>query len=1163
MSVTTSPPNEDLISLLYVDDEQDLLTLAKLFLERTGNFRVDILNSAQTALISSNIHSYDAIVSDYQMPGMDGITFLKIIRENYGDIPFILFTGRGREEIVIEAVNSGVDFYLQKGGDPKPQFVELSHKIKQAVRRKHAEKFASDSETNQFKFIHSLSDATFAITNYGQVIAWNHAMEEITGVTSGEMIGKNNYEYAIPIYGTRRPLLIDLIDETRERILQFYPDYYRAGNSLFAETTISTQNKSKITVQIMTYHLYNVNGDIIGTVESVRDITEIHETKIKLIESEIKFRNLVNYSQDSIFIIGFDGTILYINPMGLCMIEEEDDETIIGKKNVLQYIHPLFHDELLKDIHQVNRGTEGYIVRYKLITAKNREIWIESIGSKIPYQDSEAILISSRNITRRKEAEETLIEREEHFRAISEQSEDIIVRVGRDFKILYCNPKIFEYTGIPADQLIGTDSRLFQGYDDTITSWIRKVNQVFENGIPARDEWRLKSGKWFDFLLYPEYGKDNTIIAVTTSIRDISWVIRNEEEMEIFYKNLLLQRELTAALINAIPIPVFWKGINRHYLECNPALTNLLGVTPGELIGKTADQIWTLDKDIKALTDQDNELISKGFLNPVHTKLTDYIGKKHDVIISKDIFRDHEGNIAGIVGSIQDISDQVRLNRELKKREELFRMIVTQSLDIFAIISPQMEITYISPKVEDLTGYLTEEVLGPVNKFIHPDDYARVVEKIENIAHYPSFSDIAEFRTLKRDGTYILLDAIAVNCIDNPAIQGILVSARDITRRRETEIQLSRINQIFKTVLNASPLFFILFNKEGEVIFANKTFLDQVGVNDFSENIFTYHEVFPIEYDDICCSILAEVHKTKVSFGYEFQFPGKEEPIRLSSIFFPIQEGDELRIGFVGLDITEKQDLLLKLDASISENEILERMVKERTEEVLNLLDLKNSLITAVAHELRTPLTPITVLLPFLIDEDERDQREEIISIIKNNTEKITTIVTKILELANLGAIYSIENISIVRVPEVVENILSVYSIGADRKNIAIVTDINPDLTLRTSLPHLVSVLDNIISNAIKFSNHGGRILITAEEKSDDIILTVRDSGIGINQNEIERIFEPFYKADKSRHDRSSPGLGLSVTRRMIQLIGGKISIFSDGPGTGTEVHLQFSKAGP
>ena len=146
------------IRVLTVDDEPDLSVLTKIFLERSDDLKVDIANSVREAFNKISEIRYDAIVSDYQMPEEDGIQFLKELRAKGDETPFILFTGKGREEVVIEALNNGADAYLQKGGKPVPQYAELGHRIRSIVRRHIAEEARLQSES---KLLHAEEMARF------------------------------------------------------------------------------------------------------------------------------------------------------------------------------------------------------------------------------------------------------------------------------------------------------------------------------------------------------------------------------------------------------------------------------------------------------------------------------------------------------------------------------------------------------------------------------------------------------------------------------------------------------------------------------------------------------------------------------------------------------------------------------------------------------------------------------------------------------------------------------------------------------------------------------------------------------------------------------------------------------------------------------------------
>ena len=171
-----------MISLLYVDDEPALLDVCRLFLEQEGDISVVTAGTVEEALSRVATGTFDVIISDYQMPDIDGLSFLRIIRRQFPDMPFILFTGRGREEVAVEAINSGADSYIQKGGDPRAQYKELSHRVRQIVRRRKAE---SELRLMKFSVDHASEGIVWMRVN-GEVAYYNDAICAMLGYTPQE-----------------------------------------------------------------------------------------------------------------------------------------------------------------------------------------------------------------------------------------------------------------------------------------------------------------------------------------------------------------------------------------------------------------------------------------------------------------------------------------------------------------------------------------------------------------------------------------------------------------------------------------------------------------------------------------------------------------------------------------------------------------------------------------------------------------------------------------------------------------------------------------------------------------------------------------------------------------------------------------------------------------
>ncbi len=264
------------VRVLYVDDEPDLLEIGRLFLERVGDFAVTTIESATAALDLLEREEFDAVISDYQMSGMDGIMLLIEVRKRHGRLPFILFTGRGREEIVIQAINNGVDFYVQKGGDPEAQYVQLSHQVRIAVERRSTEMALRENELRFRSLIQNSSDIIRIIDRDGRITYESDSSRRILGYPEGYALGRSPFEFMHP----------DDCGEARRALAEVY-----AGTNAGTPTAfrIRRADGRYIHVEAVATNLIGVRG-VDGIVMTTRPVDERHRAEEALKQSERRLR---------------------------------------------------------------------------------------------------------------------------------------------------------------------------------------------------------------------------------------------------------------------------------------------------------------------------------------------------------------------------------------------------------------------------------------------------------------------------------------------------------------------------------------------------------------------------------------------------------------------------------------------------------------------------------------------------------------------------------------------------------------------------------------------------------------------------------------------------------------------------------------------------------
>jgi len=242
-------------------------------------------------------------------------------------------------------------------------------------------------------------------------------------------------------------------------------------------------------------------------------------------------------------------------------------------------------------------------------------------------------------------------------------------------------------------------------------------------------------------------------------------------------------------------------------------------------------------------------------------------------------------------------------------------------------------------------------------------------------------------------------------------------------------------------------------------------------------------------------------------------------------------------------------------------NKNLEEKVQERTSEVEKLMELKDSFIYQLSHDLKTPLTPLIALLPIIKEKTSDPETKKSIDICIDKVRYMKLLVTETLDLAKLNSPSYDLKIEKTDLHQFIDTIIRDIDINIKEQNIKIDNKIPGEYKAMIDPLRFTELIHNLISNAIKYSPDGGNIIIHAEETKDDLIkISITDQGIGLTTEQLNHIFDEFYKADESRHDFNSTGLGLTITKQIVEKHGGTINATSDGIGKGSTFSFTVKK---
>ncbi|PSQ33307.1 hypothetical protein BRD09_01250 [Halobacteriales archaeon SW_10_68_16] len=744
------------IRLLHVDDEPDFADLTATCLERhRDRFTIDTTTSPDEGLTMLAATDYDCIIADYDMPRMDGIDFLEAVRKEHPDLPFILFTGKGSEEVASEAISAGVTDYLQKRSGTD-QFELLANRITNAVEQVRAEDRLQEERKRFRTLFERLSQATVEVEYKDDepiIHCVNPAFEEVFGYDADDIIGESLDTLIVPENRTDQAAQINR--------------HVQTGGSLNSKEVIreTADGTRGFLLQNAAYD-GGKGGFAIYT-----DITERKDRERELERARERLRAQFDNAPNGIVIHDEDGSILDVNEtlaehLGyahdeLVSLSVSDIEVGVSKER----LHELWAEtepESLITIEGEYQRADGSTVPV--------EVWI----TRLDRGGDTRFLAHVRDISDRKQREERL---ETQAKAI-EASMDGMAILDENEEYIYANQAHADVYGYDdPDAFIGNSWRMCYN-EETID----RIESEVLPALNARGEWRgevlgcRNDGTTFPQEISLTVTEDDGLICV---VRDITE--RKEREQNLQETN----RQLNAVL-DTVEAAIFIKDVDGRYQLMNPECREVLGVDDeASAVGLTDYDLLPADVADRFRAD-DQRVLDAGDTRRYEEAIPTDQGTQINLTARSPLY-DEAGDPIGICAVSTDITERKQRQQELAELERAVETICDNVPIVFYTFDEDGVFTRSQGKALDRIGFEPGEAVGQSVFDLYAD-------RPEIIDHCERALDGEQVSATVEIGTGIF-EAYYAPVRDNGDIVGVTGHKFDMTEHKKREEQLRRQNE--------------------------------------------------------------------------------------------------------------------------------------------------------------------------------------------------------------------------------------------------------------------------------------------------------------------------------------------------------------------------------